>query len=121
MDESEHEDFGSFEKETDAAEMEDIFLLESSMADFSINIFVLIDIVGCARLKSHYSYVCGIQGVYDSELHTTGLRSANLAKLKFVSVVNDQFDISESQLKAVLRNHIFEVDCRKEVFGFQRM
>ncbi|GBM84957.1 hypothetical protein AVEN_120222-2 [Araneus ventricosus] len=81
--------------------------------------FVLIDNVGDARMKAHYSYVCGIQEVDGGEYDITGLRITNSAKSKFVSVVNVQFAISESQLKAIFPDHILEVDFRKELFGFQ--
>ncbi|GBM65147.1 hypothetical protein AVEN_185787-1 [Araneus ventricosus] len=48
-----------------------------------------------------------------------GLRVTNLAKSKFVSVMNDQFAISQRQLKAILRDRIFDLDYRKELSGFQ--
>ncbi|GBM13652.1 hypothetical protein AVEN_229613-1 [Araneus ventricosus] len=115
MEESEDQDFGSFQQETGAAEMEEVICLESSMADLSTNRFVLINNVGGAIMKTHYSYVCGIQGVGGGELDMRGLMTTNLAKSKFVSVINDQFAISESQLKATLSDRIFEV----EVFGFK--
>ncbi|GBN24578.1 hypothetical protein AVEN_73004-1 [Araneus ventricosus] len=114
MEESEDGDFGSFQQETGAAEMEEVIYLESSMADFSKNMFVLIDDVGGARRKAHYSYVCGIQEVDGGELGMTGLMITNLYKSKFVSMMNGQFTISESLLKAILPDRIFEV----EVFGF---
>ncbi|GBM29273.1 hypothetical protein AVEN_155226-1 [Araneus ventricosus] len=95
--------------------VEEVIYLESSMVDFSTNMFVLIDNVGGDKMKEHYSYVCGIQEVVDGEYYMTDLRTTNLAKSKFVSVVNDQFAISESQLKAILQDRIFEVNCRKEL------
>ncbi|GBN08515.1 hypothetical protein AVEN_113920-1 [Araneus ventricosus] len=99
--------------------MEEVIYLESSMVDFSTNMFVLIDNIGGAKMKAHCSYVCGIQEVDGVEYDTTDLRTTNLAKSKFVSVVNDKFAISDSQLKAILPDRIVEVDCRKELFGFQ--
>ncbi|GBO14648.1 hypothetical protein AVEN_49232-1 [Araneus ventricosus] len=98
----------------EAAKMEEVIYLESPMIDFSTNLFVLIDNFGGARMKAHYSYVCGIQEVDGGEYDMSGLRTTNLAKLKFVSVVNDQFDISEIQLKGTLPDCIFEVGCRIE-------
>ncbi|GBN52198.1 hypothetical protein AVEN_17457-1 [Araneus ventricosus] len=89
------------------------------MVDFSTNTFVLIDNFGGARMTAHYSYDCGIQEVDGREYDMTDLRTTNLAKSKFISVLNDQFAISECQLKAILPDHIFEVDCRKELFGFR--
>ncbi|GBN89088.1 hypothetical protein AVEN_185698-1 [Araneus ventricosus] len=89
MEISEDEDFGSFQQGTDAAEMEEVTYLESAVVDFSPNVFVLIDNVGNARMKTHYSYVCGIQEVDSGEYDVTGLRVANLAKSKFVSIVNN--------------------------------
>ncbi|GBL94757.1 hypothetical protein AVEN_244742-1 [Araneus ventricosus] len=68
--------------------------------------------------KAHYSYVCGIQEVDGSEYVMIGYRTINLAKSKFLSVMNDQFAISESKLKAILPGCIFEVDFSKKLFGF---
>ncbi|GBM25096.1 hypothetical protein AVEN_206482-1 [Araneus ventricosus] len=51
MEESEYEDFGSFQQEREAVEMDEEVYLESSMVDFSPNLFVLIDTVGGARMK----------------------------------------------------------------------
>ncbi|GBN01589.1 hypothetical protein AVEN_36435-1 [Araneus ventricosus] len=117
--ESEDENSASFQQEMEPVEMEKVIYLELSMADFSTNLFVLIHTVCGARVKAHFSYVCRIQEVDGGEYDMTGFRTTNLAKLKFYSVVNDQFAISESQLKAILPDRIFEVDCRKEIFGFQ--
>ncbi|GBM33563.1 hypothetical protein AVEN_197316-1 [Araneus ventricosus] len=105
MAESEVEDFGSFQQEMEAAEMVEVIHLESIIADFSTNTFVLIDNDGGARMKTHYSYVCGVQGV-DGEFDTTGLRTTNMATLKFVSVMNAQFDISESQENYTPRSYL---------------
>ncbi|GBO30473.1 hypothetical protein AVEN_39794-1 [Araneus ventricosus] len=96
MEESEDEDFGSFQQETETAEMEKVIYLESSMVDFSTNMLVLNDNVRSARMKTHHSYVCGIQ--------------------VFVKIV-----VFKSQLRAVLPECILQVDCRKELFGFQIM
>ncbi|GBO04924.1 hypothetical protein AVEN_105203-1 [Araneus ventricosus] len=81
--------------------------------------FVLINNVGGARVTTHYSFVCGIQEVDDGKYDMTALRTTSFAKSKFVSIVNDQFAISESQLKAILPDRIFEVDCREELFDLQ--
>ncbi|GBL95400.1 hypothetical protein AVEN_154803-1 [Araneus ventricosus] len=93
---SEDEDFGFFQQEMEAARMEEVINLESSMVDFSTNMFVLIDNVGGARMKAYYSYVCGIQEVDGGEYDMTYLRTTKLAKSKFVSVAKDQFSIFES-------------------------
>ncbi|GBM45425.1 hypothetical protein AVEN_56268-1 [Araneus ventricosus] len=61
MEESEDEDFRSFQQQTETAEVEEVIYLESSMADFSKNMLVLIDNAGSARMKAHHSYVCGIK------------------------------------------------------------
>ncbi|GBO36311.1 hypothetical protein AVEN_204887-1, partial [Araneus ventricosus] len=119
MEESEDEDFGSFQQETDVAEVEEVIYLESCMVDFSTNMLILIDNVECARMKVHHSNVYGIQEVDCGEYDMTALRPTNMVKSKFVLVVNDQLVISESQLKVVLPDCIFQVDCRKEFFGFQ--
>ncbi|GBN26727.1 hypothetical protein AVEN_70432-1 [Araneus ventricosus] len=74
---------GIFQKEMEAAEMEELIYLESSIVDFSRNLFVLIYNLGGARLKAHYSYVCGIQEVDGGEYDMTGLRTINMAKSKF--------------------------------------
>ncbi|GBM06753.1 hypothetical protein AVEN_62997-1 [Araneus ventricosus] len=102
IEESEYEDFGSFQQETVAAGMQEVIYLESSMVDFTTNLFVFIYNLGGARMKAHYSYVCGIQEVDGGEYDMTGLRTTNLAKSKFVLGMNDQFAISQSQLKAIL-------------------
>ncbi|GBM11849.1 hypothetical protein AVEN_26775-1 [Araneus ventricosus] len=73
MGESEDEDFGSFQQK-----MEKIIYLESYMAGFSINMLDLINNVGGTRMKAHYSYVFGIQGVVGGELDMTGLRTTIL-------------------------------------------
>ncbi|GBN51596.1 hypothetical protein AVEN_259039-1 [Araneus ventricosus] len=113
MEESEDEDFGSFQQEMEVAEMEDVIYLESSMADFSINLFVLIYNLGGTRIKAHYSYVCGIEEIGSGEYDMPGLKTTTLAKSKFVSVVNNQFAISESRLKSILPDLFFEVYCGK--------
>ncbi|GBL88454.1 hypothetical protein AVEN_168490-1 [Araneus ventricosus] len=59
MEESEDVDFGSFQQETEAADMEEV--LQQSMIDFSTNMFVLDDNVGDARMKANCSYICEIQ------------------------------------------------------------
>ncbi|GBO44320.1 hypothetical protein AVEN_19584-1, partial [Araneus ventricosus] len=41
------------------------------MVDFSTNVFVLVDNVGGARMKAHYSCVCGIQEVGSGEYDMT--------------------------------------------------
>ncbi|GBN66732.1 hypothetical protein AVEN_131132-1, partial [Araneus ventricosus] len=46
MEEYENKDFGSFQQEMEAAGMEEVIYLDSSMVDFSTNLFVLIDNVG---------------------------------------------------------------------------
>ncbi|GBL94964.1 hypothetical protein AVEN_187477-1 [Araneus ventricosus] len=94
---------------------------ESFKFDFSTNLFVLIYSFGGARMKLHYLCVYGIQEVHSGKYDMTGLRTnfmTNLAKSKFVSLVNDQSAISESQLKAILPDRIFEIDYRKELYGF---
>ncbi|GBN24439.1 hypothetical protein AVEN_26373-1 [Araneus ventricosus] len=60
MAQSEYEDFGSFQEEMEAAEMEEVIYMESSMVDFPTNIFLSIDNVEGARMKAHYSHVCRI-------------------------------------------------------------
>ncbi|GBN20190.1 hypothetical protein AVEN_21436-1 [Araneus ventricosus] len=97
----------------EAAKMEDVIYLESSMVDFSINLFVLIYNLGGTRMKAHYSYVCEFEEIDSGEYDMTGLKTTTLAKSKFVSMVNGQFAISESQLKSILPDLIFEVYCRK--------
>ncbi|GBN26430.1 BUB3-interacting and GLEBS motif-containing protein ZNF207 [Araneus ventricosus] len=116
MGESE-DNFCSFQQKTEAVEIEEVIYLESSMSDFSTN--MLIYNVAGTRMKADYSYICGIQEIDSDELDMTGLRTTNLAKSKFVLVVNDQCAISENRLKAIFSDHTFEVDCRKEVFCFQ--
>ncbi|GBL83501.1 hypothetical protein AVEN_196352-1 [Araneus ventricosus] len=120
LEKTEDEDFGSFQQEMEVAEMKEVISLGPSMDNFTTNLLVLIDNVGGDKMKAHYLYVCGIQKVNGGEYDMRGLRSTNEAKSrKFVSVVNDQFATSESHLKALLPDCIFEVDCRKELFGFQ--
>ncbi|GBN25057.1 hypothetical protein AVEN_65056-1 [Araneus ventricosus] len=70
---SDDEDFGSFQHEMEVAV--EVIYLESSMVDFSTNLFVLIDKVGGARMKAHYSYVCGILEVDGGKYDMTGLRT----------------------------------------------
>ncbi|GBN82747.1 hypothetical protein AVEN_239042-1 [Araneus ventricosus] len=77
MEEYEDNDFGSFQREMGAAEMEEIIYLESSMVDFSTNLFALIDNVGGARMEVHYAHV-GIQEVKGGEYEIPGLRTTNL-------------------------------------------
>ncbi|GBM27794.1 hypothetical protein AVEN_269747-1 [Araneus ventricosus] len=77
--ESEDDDFGSFQQEIEVAEMEEAIYLESSMVDFSTNMFVLIDNVGATGIKAHCSYVCGIQEVDGGEYDLTGLKTTNLS------------------------------------------
>ncbi|GBL78651.1 hypothetical protein AVEN_65226-1 [Araneus ventricosus] len=117
MKESEDEDFGSFQQEVEALGMEEVIYLESSMIDFSTNLFVLIHNLG-GKNEGALFIVCGIQEANGGECDVIGLRTTNLAKSKLASVVNGQFAISENQLKAILPARIFEVGCRKEVFGF---
>ncbi|GBL85282.1 hypothetical protein AVEN_222747-1 [Araneus ventricosus] len=81
--------------------------------------FVFTDNAGGARMKAHYTYVCRIQEVNGGEYDMTDLRATKLAKSKFDSVVNYQLVISESLLKPILLDRIFEADCRKELFVFQ--
>ncbi|GBN04256.1 hypothetical protein AVEN_269716-1 [Araneus ventricosus] len=80
MEESEDEISGSFQQEIDAAEMEEVIYLKSSMLDFSTNLFVLIYNLGDDRMKTHYTNFCGIQEVDGGEYNITGVRSTNLAK-----------------------------------------
>ncbi|GBM08761.1 hypothetical protein AVEN_154177-1 [Araneus ventricosus] len=86
MEEFEDDDFDSLQQETEAAEIEKVTSLESSMAAFSTNIYIL--------------FVCRIRGVECGEQDVSGLRNTNLEESKVVLVVNDQFAISESQLEA---------------------
>ncbi|GBM98677.1 hypothetical protein AVEN_191889-1 [Araneus ventricosus] len=81
---SEYEDFDSFQQGgcRDGGSIE-----KSHMVDFSTNVFVSIDNDGGARMKAHCSYVYGIQEVDGGKYVMTGLRTINLAKSKFVSVV----------------------------------
>ncbi|GBM09546.1 hypothetical protein AVEN_100452-1 [Araneus ventricosus] len=69
------------------------------MVDYSSDALVLINNIGVVRMTAPYSNVCGNQEVDGGEYDMKDLRANNLAKLKFVSVVNGQFAISESQLK----------------------
>ncbi|GBM78338.1 hypothetical protein AVEN_27935-1 [Araneus ventricosus] len=50
IEESEDEDFGSFQQEMEAAEMDEVIYLESSIVNFSTNLFVLLNFGG-ARMK----------------------------------------------------------------------
>ncbi|GBL76720.1 hypothetical protein AVEN_53405-1 [Araneus ventricosus] len=102
----------------EAEEMEEVIYLKLSMVDFFNKSLCFVECCRC-RNEAHYSYVCGIQEVYGSEYDMTGLRTTNLAKSKFVSVMNDQFVISKSQLKDIFLGRIVEVDCRKEFYDFQ--
>ncbi|GBM31987.1 hypothetical protein AVEN_142595-1 [Araneus ventricosus] len=95
MEESEKEDLGSYQQEMEAEGMEEVIYLESSIVDFSTNLFVFIYNLGGDRMKVHYSYFCGIQEVDCGEYDMAVLRTNNLVKSKFVSVVKDQFAISE--------------------------
>ncbi|GBL77638.1 hypothetical protein AVEN_152877-1 [Araneus ventricosus] len=119
MEKFEDEDFGSIQLEMEVEEMEEVIYLESFMVDFSTNMFALIDNDGDTRMKAHNLCVCEIQEIDGGEYDMIDMRTANLAESKFVSVVNDQFTFSECQFKAILLDRIFEVDCRKEFFGFQ--
>ncbi|GBN75214.1 hypothetical protein AVEN_37577-1 [Araneus ventricosus] len=56
MEESE-DDFGSFQQEKEAAEIQEVTYLDQFMADFSTIMYILFDKVGGARMKAHYSYV----------------------------------------------------------------
>ncbi|GBO05685.1 hypothetical protein AVEN_105755-1 [Araneus ventricosus] len=71
--ESEDEDFGTFQQETEVVEME-------VLIDFLTNTFALIDTVGSVLMMAHYLYFCMIQEVDGDEYDTTGLRTTNLAK-----------------------------------------
>ncbi|GBO00147.1 hypothetical protein AVEN_96989-1 [Araneus ventricosus] len=51
MEESEDEHFGSFQRELETVEMEELTYLESSMVDFLRNLFVLLDNIGGARMS----------------------------------------------------------------------
>ncbi|GBL72809.1 hypothetical protein AVEN_128016-1 [Araneus ventricosus] len=106
MEESEDEDCGSFQRE-----MEEVIYLESFMVDFSTNLLVLLN-VGGVRIKNIIHTSAGFKNVEGSEYDMTGLRTTNLAKSKFISMV--QFAISESQLKDILPGRIVEVDCRED-------
>ncbi|GBL72445.1 hypothetical protein AVEN_115365-1 [Araneus ventricosus] len=77
MQKSEDEDFGPFQQEMEASEMEEIIYLETSMVDFSTNV-CFVESWTCQN-ESHYSYVCGIQ-VDGGEYDITGLRTTNLAE-----------------------------------------
>ncbi|GBM98003.1 hypothetical protein AVEN_89300-1 [Araneus ventricosus] len=105
MEESEDEDFGYFQQK---------WRLRGNPVRHCL--FVLIFNLGGARIKAHYSYICGIQQVDGGQYDMTGLRTTNLAKSKCVSVVNDK--LANSELKAIHPDRIFEVDCRKELSGF---
>ncbi|GBM09706.1 hypothetical protein AVEN_186411-1 [Araneus ventricosus] len=100
--ESEDDDCGSFQQESVAAKIKEVTYLESSMANFSTNLYILIDNVRGVRMKACYLYVCGIQEVDGGELGVTGVRLDNLGKSIFVLVVNDQFEISYIQLKVII-------------------
>ncbi|GBN05545.1 hypothetical protein AVEN_39876-1 [Araneus ventricosus] len=71
MEQSEDGDFGSFQQETEAAEIEEV-LKNHPRLIFSTNMFVFIDNVGGARMMAHYSYVCGIQEVDGYEYYMRG-------------------------------------------------
>ncbi|GBL90872.1 hypothetical protein AVEN_27983-1 [Araneus ventricosus] len=88
------------------------------MAHFSTILYILIDNIESARIKTHYSYICGNDGVVANELDVTGLRSTNLAKSKFVLAVNEQFAICESQIKARRPDSNVVIESRKEMLGF---
>ncbi|GBM29371.1 hypothetical protein AVEN_176003-1 [Araneus ventricosus] len=84
MEESEDDDF-----EREAAEIREVTYIDQSMLISSTNIYILIDNFVGAKMKTHYSYVCRNLGVDGGELDVTGLKSANLAKSKFILVLND--------------------------------
>ncbi|GBM27737.1 hypothetical protein AVEN_25356-1 [Araneus ventricosus] len=67
MEEYEDEDFGFFQQEMEVVEMEEVIYLESSMIGFSNNLFVVIDNVGIARMKAHYSYFSVVHVVNGGE------------------------------------------------------
>ncbi|GBM89380.1 hypothetical protein AVEN_226944-1 [Araneus ventricosus] len=95
MAESEVGDFGSLQQEMEAAEMVEGINMESTIAYLSTNTFVLIDNDRGARSKTHYSHVCGVQGVDGGEFVMTGL-----------SVLNDQFVNSGSQESCTPRSYL---------------
>ncbi|GBM09755.1 hypothetical protein AVEN_101801-1 [Araneus ventricosus] len=80
MEESEDEVFGSFQQEMEVAKMVEVIYLESSMLDFSTNLFVLIYNLGGNRINTHYAYLCWFQKLYSGEFDITVLRTTNLAK-----------------------------------------
>ncbi|GBN87556.1 hypothetical protein AVEN_214332-1 [Araneus ventricosus] len=98
IEESDNEDFALLNKKMEAANIEELIYLESPMVNSSTNMFALIDNVGGARLKAHYSYVCGFQEVEGDEYDMICLRTTNLTESKFVSVVNGQIAISKIHL-----------------------
>ncbi|GBO07006.1 hypothetical protein AVEN_182809-1 [Araneus ventricosus] len=60
IEESDDEDFGFFQQEIEVAEIEEVIYLESSMLEFSTNLFVSINNLGGTKMNAHYSYSCWI-------------------------------------------------------------
>ncbi|GBL90055.1 hypothetical protein AVEN_135425-1 [Araneus ventricosus] len=114
----EKDNFDSLQQEMKTMAIAEVTYLESPMAHFSTNMYILINNIGDAIMNTHYSYVYRTNGVDGGELDVTGWRNTNLVQSKFVLLMNNQFAISESQIKSAFSVLIDEVNCRKEVFVF---
>ncbi|GBM04003.1 hypothetical protein AVEN_99198-1 [Araneus ventricosus] len=74
IEESKHDSFDSFQQEMETAEIKEVTYLESYISYFSTNMYILIDNFGSTRMKTHYPYVCRIDGVGGDALNLTSLR-----------------------------------------------
>lgn len=83
---------------------EEITKLEFETDDLRNNTFLLIDIIGDVRFKTHYAHVHEIDKVSRNDLEVIGLKISLSDKSKFVTVNNDKFSISKTRVKAIFPN-----------------
>ncbi|GBM66061.1 hypothetical protein AVEN_207157-1 [Araneus ventricosus] len=85
--EESEDNLGLFQQETESAEIEKVTYLESTMADFSTNMYILIDNVGGVIKKVDYSYVYRIQAFDGGDADLTKNMDAT-AELSVCSLVH---------------------------------
>lgn len=81
--------------------------------------YVLVDFLGGARNKTHYTYLCVVNSCLPSQEYVvTGMKSQNNIKTTFCMVENDISTISYSMIKPMLPSPSVESRDRKLFYVF---
>lgn len=104
--------------EMENGEVGDITYLEPSVDQLVPSVFILVDLTGGPRNRTHFAYVCRVDEVTNDELAVSGMKSVDRNRTEFVFVQGDEFTVAKSQVKAILPSPTAKRSGRRDVYMF---